>query len=294
MVDYYDVLGVSKNASEPEIKSAYRKQALKWHPDRNKSPEAASKFKEINKAFEVLSDARKKQMYDQYGAEAFERGGMGGATPGAGGQSQSYRQGPFTYTYSNFGGEGSPFEGVDFGGFSDPFEIFEQFFGFQSPFSTGRRSQRRDVYEVELSFEEAVKGTKKETVIKGDRKTIKIPAGVDNGTRIRFSDFDLQVSVRPHPHFKREGQDIFLEKEISFPFAAIGGVVDVPTVDGTIQLKVRPGTQSGTTVRLRGQGVVSPHSLRRGDQYVVFKVTVPQRISPKGRKLLEELQDEIG
>ena len=117
---------------------------------------------------------------------------------------------------------------------------------------------------------------------------------MDNGNRIRFADFDLQVKVRPDPRFKREGQDIYLEKEISFPLAAIGGVVDVPTVDGTIQLKVRPGTQSGTTVRLRGQGVVVPHSTRRGDQYVVFKVAIPQRISSRGRKLLEELQDELG
>lgn len=280
MADYYDILGVAKNASDSEIKAAYRKQALKWHPDRNKSPAASEKFKEVNKAFEVLSNPQKREMYDQHGEAAFEKGGMGGG------------QGPFTYTYTNFGGEGSPFEGVDFGGFSDPFEIFEQFFGFQSPFS-GRRHRSRDIYEIELSFEEAAKGTKKETVIKGDRKIIKIPAGVDSGTRIRFSDFDLQVRVRPHQYFKRDGQDIYLEKEISYPLAVLGGVVDVPTIDDHIKLKVRPGTQSGTTVRLQGQGVVHPHSTRRGDQYVVFKVAVPQHISSRGKKLLEELQGEI-
>src|SRR3989338_4418926 len=124
MTDYYEMLGVSKNSSDQEIKAAYRKQALKWHPDRNKSPEANAKFKEINKAFEVLSDPKKKEVYDQYGEEAFARGGYGGA----GGQ--SYQQSPFTYTYSSSGG--NPFEGVDFGGFSDPFEIFEQFFVFHS------------------------------------------------------------------------------------------------------------------------------------------------------------------
>ncbi|MBI4009451.1 DnaJ domain-containing protein [Candidatus Roizmanbacteria bacterium] len=287
MVDYYEVLGVKKGASESELKAAYRKQALKWHPDRNKSAEATGKFKEINKAFEVLSDPKKKEMYDQYGAEAFERGGFGGG----GGQSQTYREGPFTYTYSSSGG--NPFEGVDFGGFSDPFEIFEQFFGFQSPFSRGRKQARRDVFELELTFDEAVHGVEKTTVIKGDRKKIKIPAGVDDGTRIRFSDFDVQVSVRPHPYFKREGQDVYFEKDLSYPRAVLGGVIEVPTIDGLIKLKIRPGTQPNTAIRLRGQGIPYPNSSRRGDQYVVYRVKIPDRITSKGKKLLEELQREL-
>jgi DnaJ-class molecular chaperone len=285
MVDYYDILGVSKKATASEIKAAYRKQALKWHPDRNKSPEATNKFKEVNKAFEVLSDPKKRELYDQYGEAAFTHAGPGVGQSGGG----SY--GPFTYTYTSSGG--SPFEGMDFGGFSDPFEIFEQFFGFQSPFSGRRRAPRRDVYQIELSFDEAVHGTKKETVIKGEQKTIKIPAGVDNGTRIRFSDFDLQVAVRPHPFFKREGQDIILEKEISYPLAVLGGVVEVPTIHGQIKLKVRPGTKAGTTIRLRGEGVPYPNSSRRGDQYVVFKINIPERVSGKAKKLLQELEQEL-
>ncbi len=118
-MDYYEILGVSKNATLDEIKAAYRKQALKWHPDRNKSPEAVEKFKEINKAFEVLSDPKKREIYDQYGEAAFKPGGF----PGAGSQTYTYREGPFTYTYTT-SGEGFPFEDFDFGGFSDPFEIF--------------------------------------------------------------------------------------------------------------------------------------------------------------------------
>ncbi len=287
MADYYEILGVPKNATDADIKTAYRKQALKWHPDRNKAPEASEKFKEINKAFEVLSDPKKKEVYDQYGEAAFQRGGS------AGGPQGYDQQGPF-YTYTNFGGQGNPFEGADFSGFSDPFEIFEQFFGFESPFGgRSRRSARRDVYEIELSFDEAVHGVKKETVIKGQRKTIKIPAGVDNGMHIRFSDFDLQVRVRPHPYFKREGQDIYLEKEISYPTAILGGIVDVPTVDGSVKLKIRPGTQSGTTVRLRSQGIPYPNSSQKGDEYVIYKIHVPQNISGKAKKLLEELQREI-
>ncbi len=292
MADYYEVLGVSKNASDHEIKTAYRKLALKWHPDRNKSSDAAEKFKEINKAFEVLSNPQKKQMYDQYGEAAFQRGGPGaGGTPGGAG-GQYYQEGPFK-VYTNFGGGGNPFENIDFGGFSDPFEIFEQFFGFQSPFSGGRRQQRRDVYETSLTFEEAVNGIKKDVIIKGDTKTIQIPAGVDEGMRIRFSDFDLLIHVKPHPFFKRQGQDIYFEKEISYPLAVIGGVVEVPTINGMVKLKIRSGTQSGTTVRLRGQGVPHPQSYNKGDQYVVFRISTPSRVSSKAKKLLEELEEEI-
>lgn len=286
MKDYYEILGISKNASDQEIKAAYRKQALEWHPDRNKSAEATERFKQINKAYEVLSNPEKRQMYDQVGHDAFERGGMpGGAAGGYGGQ-----QGQYTY-YTNFGGEGVNF---DFGG-ADPFEIFEQFFGFRSPFSGGGRQtrKRRETYEVKLTFEEAIKGVEKQTVIEGKQKTIKIPAGVDNGMRIRFADFDLYVHVKPHSFFRREGQDIYLEKTISFPQAALGMVMEVPTVQGSVKLRVRPGTQSGTVVRLKDQGVPYPRSNQKGDQYVVFKVQIPDKLSGKAKKLVEELAKEL-
>ena len=286
MKDFYEVLGVDKNANLSEIKAAYRKQALKWHPYRNKSPEATEKFKEINKAYETLSDSKKKQTYDQYGPEAFSRAGSANQ-PGGG-----YGQSPFTYTYTNFGGEESPFEGFDFNGSFDPFDIFEQFFGSRSPGSSRSRA-RRQTYEITLSFDEAVKGTEKTTVIKGDRKKIKIPAGVDNGTTIRFSDFDLYITVRSDARFKREGQDLYFEKEIPFTLAVIGGVVEVPTIKGFLKLRIRPGTQSGTTVRLRGEGVPFPNSSRFGDQYVIYRVKIPERVSSKAKKLLEELDQEL-
>ena len=288
MRDFYEVLGISKNASANEIKAAYRKQALKWHPDRNKNSEATEKFKEINKAYEVLSDSQKKQMYDQYGHAAFDRNsGFGGA-----GNNQQ-QQGPFNYTYSSSSG-GSPFEGFDFGNNFDPFDIFEQFFGGGSPFSgTRRRAPRREIYETTISFEEAVNGVEKETVIKGKKKTIKIPAGVDSGMRIRFSDFDLQIKVKPHPFFKREGQDVYLEKEISYPLAVLGGVVRVETLKGDIQLRIRPGTQSGTVVRLKGEGIPHPQSTRKGDLYVIYKIKTPEHISSRAKNLLEELKEEL-
>ena len=278
MTDYYEALGVSKNASDAEIKTAYRKQALKWHPDRNKSTGANEKFKEVTKAFEILSDPKKKEMYDQYGENAFNR-------------NQSSQQGPFN-VYTDFGGEGSPFENIDFGGFSDPFEIFEQFFGFQSPFSRQRRT-RRDVYEITLTFEEAVNGVKKTMIVKGEEKSFKIPAGVDDGMRIRFSDFDLQVRVKPHPYFTRKGQDIYFEKDISYSLAVLGGVVEVPTINGTIKLKIRPGTQAGTTVKLHDQGIPYPQTYRKGDQYVVYKINTPSRVSSKAKELLRELEEEM-
>lgn len=287
MKNYYDILGVDKKATAAEMKTAYRKQALKWHPDRNKSPEATEKFKEINRAYEVLADPKKKEMYDQYGSEAFERGGMPGGGQGG------YGQGPFTYTYTNSGGEGGfPF---DFGaeGFSDPFDIFEQFFGGRSPFGSARRRPQREVYELNLTFDEAVHGVEKEAVIKGQTKKIKIPAGVDGENRIRFSDFDIVVNVGKHPFFKREGQDIYLEKDISYSMAVLGGAIDVPTINDNVKLKVRSGTRSGTAVRLRGQGVPYPNSSQKGDQYVVFQINVPSRISYKAKKLLEELEKEL-
>ena len=233
MSDYYEILGVTKNASDQEIKTAYRKQALKWHPDRNKSSDASENFKEINKAFEVLSNPQKKQMYDQYGEAAFQRGGPGAPSGGAGGQ--YYQQGPF-HVYTNFGGEGNPFENMDFGGFSDPFEIFEQFFGGASPFGGMGRRQRRSTYSLTIDFMEAVHGVQKEVEVGGKHMKIKIPAGVDYGSRIRFDNFDIVVDVKPDKIFKRDGYDVSVEIPVSFPKATLGTVIEVPTIDGPVKL----------------------------------------------------------
>lgn len=280
--DYYDILGVSKSASVDEIKKAYRKLALEWHPDRNKAAGANEKFKEINEAYAVVSDPKKRATYDQFGAAAFQPG-MGGGSPGG------YQQGPFTYTYSS--GGGSPF-GADF---IDPFEIFEQFFGG----GMGRASSRarREVYEITIDFMDAVRGVTKEVHVPagraGDgsvRKTIKIPAGVDTGSRIRFDDFDIQVDVRPSKEFKREGDDLIIDKEITYTQAALGAVVEVPTIDGPLNIRVQPGTQPATLIRLRGKGVPHVRGSGRGDQYVRIKLTIPTHLSRRQRELLEELQ----
>lgn len=289
--NYYQILGVSKSATADEIKKAYRKLALQYHPDRNKTKEGDVKFKEVTKAYEVLGDPQKRQTYDQFGAAAFEQGGPQGPFGGAGGPfggfggqgGQSGRYGPFTYTYSTGG------NAQDFGGFSDPFDIFEQFFGGASPFGS---QQRRAVYSIVLSFDEAVKGVEKDVMIDGKKQKIKIPAGVDSGSRIRFGEYDIITDVRPSEKFKREGYDIITEYEMSYPKVAIGDQVDVETIDGAVQLKIPSGTQPNTLFRLRGKGVPHVRGSGKGDHYVRIKVTVPKHLSGRQKELLKEFEEE--
>ncbi len=293
MADYYSTLGVSKTATGVEIKKAYRKLALEYHPDRNKSKEAEQKFKEINKAYEVLSDPQKKQTYDQFGHAAFEQNAYQGGGPGGpfGGGGQ---YGPFTYTYTT--GRGGPFGGVqgeqgfDFGGFSDPFEIFEQFFGGASPF--GQRAQARPSYSLTIDFMDAVKGATKRVTIDEKTESIKIPAGVDSGSRIRFGDYDVIIDVRPDSKFRREGSDVITDEDISFSQAALGGQIEVETVEGSVKLRIPSGTQPNSVIRLSGKGI---SRLRggKGDHYVRIKVVIPKGLTNKQKELLREL-DESG
>jgi len=281
--DYYSILGVTKNASSDEIKKAYRKLALKYHPDRNKGDKVSEdKFKEVTKAYEVLSDTQKKQTYDQFGEAAFEQGAGGGGNPFAGGFGG--QQGPFTYTYSSNAG------GFDFGGFSDPFDIFEQFFGGGNPFSG--QSQRRQAYSLTISFMDAVKGATKKVTMSGKTQTIKIPAGVDTGSRIRFGDADVVIEVEPHKKFKREGYNIITDEELSFSDAALGNELDVETVQGAVKIKIPSGTQPDTLIRLRGKGVKSVNSSAHGDHYVRIKIVIPKNLTSRQKELLRELDGE--
>jgi DnaJ-class molecular chaperone len=288
MSNYYDVLGVNKTATKAEIKSAYRKLALKWHPDKNKDAGAEAKFKEINNAYEVLSDDTKRSTYDQLGHDMYTKsGGRAGGYGGGAGQGGAYQQGPFTWTYTNSGGQGNPFEGVDFGGFTDPFEIFESFFGGGGGF--GQQRRQKPAYQISISFDEAVHGVEKNIDLEGKKRKIKIPAGIDDGMRIRFDDFDLHVAVAPDKQFRREGQDVVVTIDLPFTKAILGSQVNVPTLEKKdVKVKVMPGTKHGSMLRLQGKGIQYPQSNRKGDLYILFNVVYPQKVSGKQKQLLEE------
>jgi curved DNA-binding protein len=278
--DYYDILGVNKTASAEELKKAYRKQALEWHPDKHMdNKEAAEKrFKEINEAYQILSDPAKRQNYDQFGHAAFSPGG----SPGSG--NPFSRGGPFQYTYS----QGNPNVQFDFG---DPFDIFEQFFGGGggNPFARNQRTIPR--YGISISFMEAVNGVEKEVEIEGKRRKIKIPPGVDDGSRIQFGDFILSTNVKPHPVFERDGADIYVAIPVAFSTLVLGGEISVPTVDEEVTVKIRPGTQAGSMLRLRSHGITHLNGRGKGDQYVKITVAIPTKLSRSQKEAIKNLQE---
>ena len=278
-MDYYKTLGVSKTVTADELKKAYRKMAVQYHPDKNKSKEAEEKFKEINQAYEVLGNPQKRGQYDQFGAAAFENGGRGGAGGGPFGGAQ----GPFNYTYTTNG------QGADFGGFSDPFDIFEQFFGGGGASPFGRR---KPAYSLRIEFMEAVKGTTKSVVLDGKKKDIKVPAGVNEGSRIQFSDFEIVVSVASSSRFRREGYDIVSEIKIPLTEAVLGGIEEIETVVGKVKLKIPQGTQPSTLIRIKGKGVKHVNSTTHGDHYIRIQIEVPTKLSTRQKELLEEFDAE--
>ncbi len=279
--DYYDVLGISKSASESEIKSAYRKQALKWHPDKNKSADATDKFKEVNAAYEVLSNKEKRARYDQFGHTAF--GGGTGFNPF--GQQSSGN--PFSSYYSS--GGNINFEDLfgGAGGFSDPFDIFSSFFGGQA---RGGRTARTH-YSLTIDFMEAVNGAEKSIVHQGKEYSIKIPAGIDEGNRMRFDHFDISFNIKPHKVFKREGQDVIVNQELDFITAILGGETTVATLEGDLKIRIKSGTQPETVLRLTGKGIKHVNSGKHGDLYIRFVIKLPTKLTSKQKSLLQELSD---
>ncbi|MBR2741772.1 DnaJ domain-containing protein [Candidatus Saccharibacteria bacterium] len=296
--DYYEVLGVSKNASDDEIKKAYRKLAIKYHPDKNPGDkEAEAKFKEINEAHDVLSDKQKRARYDQFG-----HAGVGGAAgnPFGGGFSG---ENPFGSGGSfNFNGQTFNF---DFGNGSPLDDIIGNIFGFGGG---ARRPRRGADYQtnVTLTFEEAIFGTTKKVSVDGTDLKIKIPAGIDDGMSIRLrgkggpapsgegtepGDLYVRVRVKPHKSLTREGAIILSEEHVSMVDAALGCEIEVETVDGPIRMKVPAGTQSGTPFKLSGHGVPFRSDGDRGPHIVTVIVETPKNLSRKQKELLEEFRN---
>jgi len=310
--DFYDVLGVSRNASADEIKRAYRKLAKQYHPDRAKGDaSAAAKFTEVQEAYDLLSDPKRREQYDRFG----HAGPMpeGGWQEGPGGAR--------VYTWNSRGG-GAPAD-FDFGDLSDLFgggaggaSIFEELIGGGR---RGRRSRRSGAatappvrgadleHEVTLDFEQAVHGTTmqlSQQAPEGGKETIsvRIPPGVSDGQRVRVrekgaagpagrGDLYIVCRIRPHAYFRREGDDIYLDLPVTLAEAALGGKVSMPTLEGMTVVTIPPGTASGKKLRLSGKGIANPRTGTRGDQYAVIRIVPPAQPTPRQRKLLEELAE---
>src|SRR6266851_4477169 len=358
--DYYELLGVSRKASAKEIRTAFRKLARKYHPDLNPGDKSSEeKFKQLQEAYDVLSDSKKRQMYDQHGfySDNFQPG----AGPAGGDAGVNFDFGGF-----DFGGGGG--EGVGGGSFRD---LFSQFFrGDRGGVMEPEQEAGGDLeYQIEIDFGDAVRGAVKKlqitrldtcetchgtgaigspqtcTVCGGTgtiqqaagkmrfnvpctrcggtgkirtpcrtcggegrvRRTetieVRIPAGVANGGRVRVpgkgnsgtmgappGDLYLRVEVRPHPFFERRGNDIYTKVPVTVSEATLGAKIEVPTIDGRSLVKIPPGTNSGSTLRLREKGITSARNGSRGDQYVEIQVIVPKPTDERVRKLMKELE----
>ncbi|MER3447685.1 MAG: molecular chaperone DnaJ [Candidatus Dadabacteria bacterium] len=294
--DYYEVLGVKRDASKEDIKKAYRKLARRYHPDLNPgNKEAEERFKEIQEAYSILSNDEKRKAYDTFGTAEPQPGAEAGRT------TWRWQEGPEGFQF-NFG---------DFSGFED---ILSDIFGGAREGTRERGRGRNIEYQIEIDFETAIKGGTRDISITRDvggkilteTISVRIPAGVDNGSRIRVpgkggetrrggdvGDLYLTVKVRPHPIFQRNQNDIYLELPITIYEAALGARISVPTIDGTAVVTIPPGVQSGTKLRLRGKGVPNLRNGERGDQYVVVKVVLPEQMSESAKKKFEDLARTI-
>jgi DnaJ-class molecular chaperone len=284
--DYYEVLGVGRNASPEEIKRAYRKVALKYHPDKNPGDKTAEeKFKEASNAYDVLSDPEKRKIYDIRGHAGVHNAGFQGYTN-------------FEDIFTNFG---DIFGREVFGNFGD---VFGDVFSRENP--TGFGAQPRGDLRTKLTipFEESILGAEKRIQVNDRALTIKIPPGIKDGQSLRLAgqgdltvgghrgSLIVRIAVQPHPNFKRENLDLVTQAAVPFTVAALGGTVRVPTLKGYIDLKIPAGTQPEQQLRVRGGGVVDS-SKRKGDLRVQIKIEIPRSLTRKQKELLKELEKTL-
>ncbi|GLC34937.1 hypothetical protein PLESTB_001180300 [Pleodorina starrii] len=291
--DYYELLGLSKGASDQDIKKAYYQLAKKYHPDTNKDdPAAAARFQELQKAYEVLRDPEKRRMYDQIGREGMDRMESGGQS---GGPEPGFEQG--------FPG------GFNFGGVPFMNEIFEQF--LRADPRLHAMLNRVQLPPIRISFMEAVKGTRKSVdfgLRQGSMRKIEldIPPGVDTGDMVETAVdmpgpgrrasarmvLNIPIEVQPHPTFRRDGCDIASTLQVPLTDALLGTTARVETLDGHVELIVPPLTQQGDRLRIRNKGIFNPRRGIRGDHYVDISIVMPRALSPRQRELLLEFQHE--
>jgi DnaJ-class molecular chaperone len=283
MKDYYKILGVKREASEEEIKKAFRKLAHAHHPDKSTGDEA--KFKEVSEAYAVLSDKKKREQYDRVGSAGPGAGGFGGT---------GFDPSQFGFDFSGFGTQG-----FDAGDLND---ILSSIFG-------GRRVRRgRDVaVDIELSFQDAVFGTERKVVInskvvKQKEVSISVPPGIEEGQMIRLSgmgetlegglpgDLYVKVHVRKHPYLRKEGYNLIMDLLVLLSEALLGSEKTIGTLDGEVTLKVPAGTKHGTILRVKGKGVPFDRSGKRGDLYVRISIQIPEKLSKEQKKHVEELK----
>ena len=314
--DYYKVLGIEKNASADEIKKAYRKLALKWHPDKNPNNKAAAeeKFKKISEAYAVLSDNEKRQQYDQFGStdqfrqrysqeDIFRNFDLDEILRGFG--FGGMRGGRTTFRTTRRGGADS---GQDY---DDPFSgLFGGGMGGGRQYANMPQKGQDAEYNLSITLEESVFGSDKKISFQLENRVedinVKIPPGISSGKKLRLpgkglsgykggpnGDLYLNINVLPHPIYARDGNDLHTEKTIKFTQAALGSTIDVSTLDGTVKrLKISPGTQNNTKIRMKGYGVPGLKDAPRGDLYVKINIEVPKRLSDRQIKIIQQLADE--
>ncbi len=310
MKDYYKILGVTKNASQDEIKKSFRKLAHEHHPDKNQNDATSgAKFKEASEAYSVLSDDSKRKQYDMFGSAGPGGAGFNGGQGGSGG-SQGFSgfqngQGFGGFDFSGFQNGGFNFTqgGVEF----DLGDMFGEFFG------GGRRRPRRGAnisIDVELSFKESIFGVEKEIHINNEKLAVKIPSGIENGQGLKVAgkgedgqggkgDLIVRVWVKPHHSIRKEGVNLVMELPIKLSLSLAGGAVNVETLDGQIELKIPIGTSHGEILRVKGKGVpfeqtggIFGTGGRRGDLLIVTHVIMPKKLSKEAQRLIDGLKAE--